>query len=134
LEVAFDRLLERHYRQAETVRFVKLLCKQRPSLCPFLYVAAVAPTNNVAERELRPAVIIRKTHGCNRSTHGSTAPAVLASVIRTAPKHEHDFVDLTKRVLQQPLQVIVDLCGSDAAPPILPAPTTRSNLRAVSTG
>ena len=133
LETAFDCLLARSYRQADTVRFVKLLRKQRPYLFTFLYVDAVAPTNNAAERELRPAVIIRKTNGCNRSTNGATAHAVLSSVIRTARKHGHDFVDLTKRMLQQPMQVVVTICSSDLAPPILPAPTTHSNLRVVST-
>jgi len=126
LEAALDRLLERSYRQADTVRFVKLLRQQRPYLFTFLYVDAVAPTNNAAERELRPAVIIRKTNGCNRSPRGATVHAVLASVIRTAHKHGHDFVDLTKRVLQQPTQVIVHLCSSAPAPPIVPVTPTSS--------
>jgi transposase len=133
LEAAFDRLLERHYRQADTVRFVKLLRKQRAYLFTFLYVEAVAPTNNLAERELRPAVIIRKTNGCNRSRPGATAHAVLASVIRTARKHGHDFVNLTKRVLQEPRRVVAALCSSDPAPPIMPAPTTQSDVLALST-
>ena len=133
LEAAFDRLLARPYRQVDTARFVKLLRKQRPYLFTFLYVDAVAPTNNAAERELRPAVIIRKTNGCNRSTHGATAHAILSSIIRTARKHEYDFVDLTKRMLQQPMQVVVAICGSDPAPPIAPVPMTNSNLRAMST-
>jgi transposase len=124
LEAAFDRLLARSYRQADTIRFVKLLRKQRAYLFTFLYIDAVAPTNNAAERELRPAVIIRKTNGCNRSANGATAHAILASVIRTARKHGHDFVDLTKRVLQHPVRVVVDLCSSDPAPPILPVTTT----------
>jgi transposase len=132
LEAAFDRLLAHHYRQAETGRFVKLLRKQRAYLFTFLYVEAVAPTNNAAERELRPAVIIRKTNGCNRSSIGATAHAILASVIRTTHKHGHDFVDLTKRMLQQPLRVVVGICSSAPAPPILPAPTTNANTRAPS--
>ena len=119
LEAAFDRLLVCHYRQADTVRFVKLLRKQRPYLFTFLYVDAVTPTNNAAERELRPAVIIRKTNGCNRSANGATAHVVLSSIIRTARKHGHDFVDLTKRMLQQPMQAVVAICSSDPAPPIL---------------
>jgi transposase len=133
LEAAFDRLLARAYRQADTVRFVKLLRKQRANLFTFLYVDAVAPTNNAAERELRPAVIIRKTNGCNRSPNGATAHATLSSIIRTARKHGHDFVDLTKRVLQQPMQVVVNLCSSDPAPPIRPVPTTPSDLRVAAT-
>ena len=129
LEAAFDRLLARHYRQADTARFVKLLRKQRPFLFTFLYVDAVPPTNNAAERELRPAVIIRKTNGCNRSPRGATAHAVLSSIIRTARKHGHDFVDLTKRLLQQPLRAVVNLLGSDSAPPIKPATPTASGLQ-----
>ena len=132
LEAAFDRLLERSYRQPDTVRFVKLLRKQRPYLFTFLYVDAVPPTNNAAERELRPAVIIRKTNGCNRSPVGATVHAVLASVIRTAHKHGHDFVDLTKRVLQHPMEVIVQLCVSDLAPPIVAVVPTPSNPGAAS--
>lgn len=124
LEAAFDRLLARAYRQADTVRFVKLLRKQRAYLFTFLYSDAVAPTNNAAERELRPAVIIRKTNGCNRSSQGATAHAILGSVIRTARKHGHDFVDLTKRLLQQPTRVVVQLCSSDPAPPIVPMTTS----------
>jgi transposase len=133
LEAAFDRLLERSYRQADTVRFVKLLRKQRDYLFTFLYVDAVAPTNNAAERELRPAVIIRKTNGCNRSPAGATVHAVLASVIRTAHKHGHDFVNLAKRVLQHPLPVVVQLGSSDPAPPIVAVVTTHSNPGAAST-
>jgi transposase len=132
LEAAWDRLLDRSYRHADTVRFVKLLRKQRAYLFTFLYIDAVAPTNNAAERELRPAVIIRKTNGCNRSPTGATAHAVLASVIRTAHKHGHDFVDLTKRVLQQPMQVVVHLCNSASSPPIVSVTTTHPNPGAVS--
>jgi transposase len=132
LEAAFDCLLARSYRQADTVRFVKLLRKQRAYLFTFLYVDAVSPTNNAAERELRPAVIIRKTNGCNRSPKGATAHATLSSIIRTARKHGHDFVDLTKRVLQQPLPVVVKLCSSDLAPPILPVTTTHPTPGAAS--
>ena len=132
LEAAFDRLLARSYRQADTVRFVKLLRKQRAYLFTFLYVDAVAPTNNAAERELRPAVIIRKTNGCNRSTNGATAHAILASVIRTARKHSYDFVDLTKRVLQQPLRVAADICGSAPAPPLVPVTIIAANPGAAS--
>ena len=128
LEAAFDRLLARHYRQAETVRFVKLLRKQRPYLFTFLYVEAVAPTNNAAEPELWPAVIIRKTNGCNRSASGATDHAVLSSVIRTTRKHGHDFVEVAKRVLQQPEQVIAKICSPAQSPPISPVPTAHSNL------
>ncbi|MBI5879727.1 MAG: IS66 family transposase [Chloroflexi bacterium] len=121
LEAALDRLLERHYRQPDTACFAKLLRKQREHLFTFLYVAEVAPTNNAAERELRPAVIIRKTNGCNRSQAGATAHSVLSSVIRTCEKQGLDFIDQTRQVLQTAGAVLLDLCGSDTDPPVRPA-------------
>lgn len=121
LEAALDRLLERHYRQPDTARFAKLLRKQREYLFTFLYVAEVAPTNNIAERELRPAVIIRKTNGCNRSPAGATAHSILSSVIRTCEKQGLDFIDQTRKLLQAATAGLLDLCGSDPDPPLRPA-------------
>jgi transposase len=118
LEAALDRLLERHYRQPDTARFAKLLRKQREHLFTFLYVAEVPPTNNAAERELRPAVIIRKTNGCNRSPAGATAHSILSSVIRTCEKQGLDFIDQTRKLLQATTRVLLDLCGSDPDPPL----------------
>lgn len=118
LEAALDRLLERHYRQPETARFAKLLRKQREYLFTFLHVAEVAPTNNAAERELRPAVIIRKTNGCNRSPAGATAHSILSSIIRTCEKQGLDFITQTCKVLQAVGSVLLDLCDSDSDPPL----------------
>ncbi len=120
LEAALDRLLERLYRQPDTARFAKLLRKQREHLFTFLYVAEVPPTNNAAERELRPAVIIRKTNGCNRSQAGATAHSILSSVIRTCEKQGLDFIDQTRKVLQAAQAALLDLCGSDPDPPLQP--------------
>ena len=117
IEAALNRLLDHRYRQADILCFAKLLRQQRPHLFTFLYVDAVDATNNLAERELRPAVIIRKTNGCNRSSKGAAAHAILSSVIRTARKHGRDFVDLTKYLLQQPVSVVMTICASDASPP-----------------
>jgi hypothetical protein len=118
LEAALDRLLERHYRQPDTARFAKLLRKQREYLFTFLHVAEVAPTNNAAERELRPAVIIRKTNGCNRSPAGATAHSILSSIIRTCEKQGLDFITQTCKVLQAVGSVLLDLCDSDSDPPL----------------
>jgi hypothetical protein len=78
----------------------------------------LAPTYADLQTQLRPAVIIRKTNGCNRSPTEATVHAILASVIRTAHKHGHGFVDLPKRVLQQPWRIVVHL-GNSASPPPL---------------
>jgi transposase len=116
LEAALDRLLARHYTDPDNARFAKLLRKQRPWLFTFLYVEAVEATNNEAEREIRPGVLIRKTNGCNRSPAGAKTHSILASVIRTCHKHGHDFVEVAKRVLQCPEAIALPVTGK--TPPL----------------
>jgi hypothetical protein len=59
-----------------------------------LYEPSVEPTNNLAERELRNAVIVRKLGGCHRSDAHAQAHAVLASVTQTAHRCGVDFTEL----------------------------------------
>jgi len=119
LEAALDRLLAGHYTDPDNARLAKLLRKQRQRLLTFLYVEAVDPTNNAAERELRPAVIIRKTNGCNRSPGGARTHSILVSVIRTCQKHGHDFVSAVKHVLRHPKAIALDIASDTAHIPDL---------------
>ncbi len=52
----------------------------------FLHQPQVEPTNNRAERALRPAVIARKVSHCSKNERGAEAFAVFTSVARTAIK------------------------------------------------
>jgi len=89
LENQLDRLisLRRRLSDPDNVRFAKRLRKHRPHLLRFLYVDGLEATNNQAERMLRPAVITRKTNGCNRTQPGAEAHAILASVLVTCHQH-----------------------------------------------
>lgn len=53
------------------------------SLVRFLDEPAIEPTNNRAERALRPAVIARKVSQCTRTTRGTRAFEAWTSVLRT---------------------------------------------------
>jgi transposase len=79
-----DRLLQRTLAPPDARRLQKRYRKHRDKLFVFLYRNDVEPTNNVAERALRPSVIHRKVIGCFRSEWGAKAFAALASVIDTA--------------------------------------------------
>ncbi|MAF57353.1 MAG: hypothetical protein CMK03_05415 [Ponticaulis sp.] len=85
VEDELDDILSNYARieDADAARFVGRLCKQRQHLFTFLYHDAVDPTNNHAERMIRPAVITRKTQGCNKSGQGADAHAVLTSILVT---------------------------------------------------
>jgi hypothetical protein len=55
----------------------------RGNLLRFLDDPRVEPTNNRAERALRPAVIARKVSQCSKNTRGAQAFAAFTSVVRT---------------------------------------------------
>ena len=79
-----NRLLQRSLDPPDAKRLQRRYLKHRQKLFVFLYRTDVDPTNNVAERALRPSVIHRKVMGCFRSQWGAEAFAALASVIDTA--------------------------------------------------
>jgi transposase len=54
-----------------------------PTLWTFLFVEGVEPTNNLAERGLRPAVIFRKLSGGNQSDWGARFTERLMTVVCT---------------------------------------------------
>jgi hypothetical protein len=56
----------------------------RGNLIRFLRVEGLEPTNNRAERALRPAVIARKVSQCSKNQRGADAFAAFVSVIQTA--------------------------------------------------
>jgi hypothetical protein len=89
LEAQLDALIskQRNLKDRDNVRFARRLRKHRPHLLRFLYVDGLDATNNLAERQLRPGVIIRKTNGCNRAKGGADAHSILTSVMVTCHQH-----------------------------------------------
>ena len=64
-------------------RLSRRLLRYQNELFTFLDHPQVPPDNNHAERQIRPAVIMRKNSYCNRSRQGADAQALLMSVFRT---------------------------------------------------
>jgi len=58
----------------------------RGNLLRFLDDPRIEPTNNRAERALRPAVIARKVSQCSKTARGANAFAAFTSVVRTLAK------------------------------------------------
>jgi transposase len=80
----------------------KRLRKYLPELFTFIRDPAVPPTNNAAERSLRPLVIARKISGGTRSATGSTTRMVLYSVCATARMQEQDAAAICQQLLLAP--------------------------------
>jgi transposase len=95
LETQLDTLIskQRNLKDRDNVRFARRLRKHRPHLLRFLYVDGLDATNNLAERQLRPGVITRKTNGCNRAKGGAEAHSILTSVMVTCRQHSVPILD-----------------------------------------
>lgn len=91
---------QRRLSDRDNARFAKRLRKHRPHLLRFLYVDELDATNNLAERMLRPAVITRKTNGCNRTRTGAEAHAILSSVLVTCRQHTIPILDYLVQLQQ----------------------------------
>jgi hypothetical protein len=102
LEARLDFLIDssRRFSDRDNARFARRLLKHRPHLLRFLYVDDLEATNNLAERMLRPAVITRKTNGCNRTKVGAQAHSVLASVLVTCHQHSIPILDYLVQLQQ----------------------------------
>ena len=92
--VRIDRRLvalsEATYADADAARVAKRLRRHTDELFTFLDYPAVPFDNNLAERMIRPAVILRKISQSNRSEKGAATQAVLMSVYRTLKLRSHD--------------------------------------------
>ncbi len=92
---------QRAQAQEEKVRL--RLWKQRDHLFTFLERSEVPATNNLAERQLRPAVIARKISCGNKTPKGAQAWACLSSLAATCRQIGQSFVHfIVQRVPLQP--------------------------------
>jgi len=102
-------LLEPVQNDPSNRRLRKHLRKHQHEVLVFLHDPAVAPTNNLAEQEIRPAVIMRKVSAGNRTKAGAHAHEVLASITRTAERCGVRFTDLLPGLLRSPRPVVIAL-------------------------
>ncbi|HXV92897.1 MAG TPA: IS66 family transposase [Pseudonocardia sp.] len=83
--------------------------RYRTDLFTFVADSAVEPTNNAAERALRPLVVARKVSGGTRSAAGSRTRMVLQSLVATWELRGLDPVAEFLALLRAPRSVTPDL-------------------------
>lgn len=92
LEARLTRLLAPRYGAPEEEKVARRFRNQREHVFTFLHHPEVAATNNLAERQLRPAVISRKLSGGNGTERGARAWEVLTSLAATCRQRGSSFV------------------------------------------
>ncbi len=114
IHAELDRLSAGTYTDPDNARLAKRLRKQREHLLRFLDHDGVDATNNLAEREIRPAVIARKLSAGNRTEAGAEAHAVLAGVLRTCRRQGRDILGALSTLLRHGPGHLVPLLGGAA--------------------
>ncbi len=98
------KLADANYADADANRLGHRISKYRDQLFTFLDTPGVPADNNHAERQIRPAVIIRKNSLCNRSEEGAARQAILMSVYRTLKMRGLDATKTIADALRKFLQ------------------------------
>ncbi len=81
---------ESGYADPDAARLAARLRRHQDQIFTFLDRPEADWNNNLAERLIRPAVILRKNSQCNRSQRGAATQAVLMSIHRTLTLRGHD--------------------------------------------
>jgi transposase len=99
LETNVITFLSKKFEHKKLNTLIKRMTKYYLELFTFIK-SSVPATNNPAEREIRPAVLMRKTSYCNRSEQGKLAQVILMSIIATAKRTNRNFMNYASEKLR----------------------------------
>jgi transposase len=95
-------LLDSYYEHRRSRRFVDNLLKRKKEwLFNFVMNPDVEPTNNRAERALRPSVIYRKVSGGSRSEKGAEIYTRIYSIYYTSKLRGKNFIEDTPSIIKR---------------------------------
>ena len=117
-----SRLIDNPPPLDDAERFAAHLVNEFPAIFTFLWDPSVEATNWRAEQAIRPAVVIRKVCGGNRTRKGADTQQVLASVVRTARQRNLDLPGLLTTMLRAPEPIAPDVFGLPPPPASSAAP------------
>ena len=98
---------------AKTVRTCRQLLKVEPALWLFVTVEGLEPTNNAAERAIRPAVLWRRTSFGSQSQAGSSFVARMLTVVTSLRSQKRNVLDFMTQAIEASR-------GSHKSPSLLP--------------
>lgn len=99
IHARLQALIDKPWDCPQARRLIKRLRRHQNDLFTFLDQPGVPFDNNLAERAIRPAVIIRKNSYGNRSQRGADTQAILMSIFFTLKKRGHNPVVVIQEAL-----------------------------------
>jgi transposase len=120
-----ERLLEAGSRCSvpQTAGTCRDILKRREALWTFVQVAGVEPTNNTAERAIRPGVLWRKGSFGTQSAEGSRFVESMLTVVATLKQQQRNVLEYLTTACEAALR-------GEAAPSLLPASAQKSQAAA----
>jgi hypothetical protein len=94
-------IYNQEYKDPDSNRMAKRLKKYKDEIFIFVTHPEVSADNNHAERQIRPAVIMRKNSYCNRSRQGADTQAILMSIFRTLHLRKIDPASVLNNLLSE---------------------------------
>ncbi|MCA9449214.1 MAG: IS66 family transposase, partial [Candidatus Omnitrophica bacterium] len=101
LDLRLKGLIDGKRRDPDAKRLIKRLKKHRHDLFTFLDEPDVPFDNNHAEREIRPAVLMRKNSFHNMSDEGALVHSIMMTVFRTLKRKGFNPVDTLVHSLRE---------------------------------
>jgi transposase len=120
-----ERLLEAGSRCGvpQTEGTCRDILKRREALWTFVQVEGVEPTNNTAERSIRPGVLWRKGSFGTQSAEGSRFVESMMTVVATLKQQQRNVLEYLTTACEAALR-------GEAAPSLLPASEQKSQAAA----
>lgn len=96
----FEEFVKETHSSAPNQRFADRLAEIRDQVLPIVEDPELPATNNLAERQIRPAVIHRKISAGNKTDKGAQALAILASLATSCHQQGKSFTGWVQRLLK----------------------------------
>ena len=116
LEARPGRLIDAPPPLKDAKRFAKHLANEFPAVFLFLRDPSIDATNWRAEQAIRPAVVIRKVCGGNRTRKGADTQQVLSTVVRTPRQRGLDLPPLIAEMLRARETLVPEAFGLPPPP------------------
>jgi transposase len=116
LEAQLDRLLDQPWRLEENRRLANHLDREFDYLFTYLKCPGLEATNYRAEQAIRPAAVMRKVWGGNRTLNGAHTQQILMSVLRSSRQQGKDSVPLLTDLQRSPRPYVLDIVSAHSPP------------------
>ena len=105
LEDRVIALCNEGWKDSDCKRLIKRLRRHARNMFTFLIKDGVTSDNNVAERAIRPTVVMRKNSYGSRGDNGIVTMPVLLTTLQTCKMRDHNFLTWGKEYLENKLSL-----------------------------